>query len=604
MNATRSGMSAGLVAAGWVVLIVPMALAADKPDARQTAAEVDRLLAKELQAAGATPAPRCSDEDFLRRVTFDLAGTAPAPRDVTLFGLDPDADKRARRIDRLLDSDDFARNQARYWRDVIFSRASDMRSQIGRGAFETWMADQLRANRPWDQVVTDLLTATGDVLEDGRTALIFAQGANTEDVAAEVSRIFLGVQIQCANCHDHPTDQWKREQFHQLAAFLPRIALRPKQDGGRIRSFEVVSFDRERGRGPFAENPERAFRFLDRNRDGKLTKTEVAETPLARAFDFILQNGDKDKDGTISLAEIKELPRPPMPASGSTEHYMTDPSNPASRGKRIDPAFFLGGDVVPTGLNDHERRAALARFVTSPENEWFAKALVNRVWAELLGEGFSMPIDDMGPERTARYPEVLDALSRAFVASGYDVKWLFRTIANTQAYQRQIRAQDRSGQTPLFASATPTRLRSDQVFDALLTITGATEPQLPTNGMGAYRRVRSPRFVFNALFGFDPSTPQQDITGEVPQALFLMNSPQVNALIRADGRTRLAQLLRDFPQNDDAVSELYLLVLSREPSDTERRICLDYIATVAQRGEAFEDLMWTLLNSSEFLSKR
>ena len=121
---------------------------------------------------------------------------------------------------------------------------------------------------------------------------------------------------------------------------------------------------------------------------------------------------------------------------------------------------------------------------------------------------------------------------------------------------------------------------------------------------GPGRRAGSPRDQFGQLFGFDPSTPQADITGTVPQALFMMNAPQINAQISATGLTRLAALLRKFPDNDDAASELYLMVLSREPSEKERKIVADYVAEVGNRNEAFEDLMWSLLNSSEFLSKR
>ena len=118
------------------------------------------------------------------------------------------------------------------------------------------------------------------------------------------------------------------------------------------------------------------------------------------------------------------------------------------------------------------------------------------------------------------------------------------------------------------------------------------------------RRQAAGRTLFLSLFGFDPSTPQEDITGNVPQALFLMNSPMIHAAVRAQGNTRLARILRQHAKNDDAVAEVYLLVLSREPSISEQGICRDYIARVGDRGEAFEDLMWSLINSSEFLSRR
>ena len=118
------------------------------------------------------------------------------------------------------------------------------------------------------------------------------------------------------------------------------------------------------------------------------------------------------------------------------------------------------------------------------------------------------------------------------------------------------------------------------------------------------RRRSAGRTLFLTLFGFDPSTPQEDIKGNVPQALYLMNSPLIHAMIRAGGNTRLAKILRKHPGDDDAISEVYLLVLSREPSASELKSCREYITEVGHRGEAFEDLMWSLVNSSEFLSLR
>lgn len=578
------------------------------PNPIQTAKAVDEAIEAELALSKTPLSETVSDEDFLRRVTFDLAGTLPAPEEVTLFGLDPDPAKREKRIARLLESDDYATNWTRYWRDVIFSRSTNMRAPFARSAFETWMTEELKANTPWDQVATAVMTAKGDVRENGETALIFVQDGDPSEVASEVSRIFLGIQIQCANCHNHPSDKWTREDFHELAAFFPRIRVQPIREGDRQVSYEIVSVNprSRRGFGGEPPNPEQLMRFLDRNRDGKLTKDEVENSPLGRAFDQILAQVDADKDKAISLEEYKQIPPPPaMPGRGSDEHYMPDLDDPSSRGKQIDPVFFLTEQYLTKGQSDEKRRQSIAEWITSPDNPWFARAYVNRIWGELLGQGFYSPIDDIGPEREARFPKVLDILSEGFIGSGYDVKWLFRTIANTQAYQRQVKPAD--PQAPSFACAVPTRLRSDQLYSAINQVFGLLEQPAsgqPGRGGNPYFRGRSPRDGFNDLFGFDPSTPQEEVTGDVPQALFLMNSPQINSLIQATGRTRLGQVLSKYPDDEDAISELYLLALAREPSEKELAICQKYIAEVKSRSEAFEDLLWSLLNSSEFLSKR
>jgi len=579
----------------------------DLKNPRAVAAEVDRIITEELTRTGAEIAPKTTDDDFLRRVTFDLAGTVPSPGEVALFGLDPDPDKRAKAIDRLLDTDEYARNWSRYWRDVIFSRATDMRARLAEGTFETWMTEQVRANKGWHEIARDLLTATGDVREEGDTALIFAHDGQAPEIAAEASRIFLGIQIQCAECHDHPTDRWKREQFHQLAAFFPRIAVRPKPDAAQ-RSFEVVSYEPRQGdrREEFFENPERVFSVLDRNRDKKLSKTEVGRTPLARVFDRLVEYGDTNKDGQLSLAELKSMPRPDNMRRGSDEHYMADLSNPSSRGKKMEPVFFVNGKKAKSGLADLERRDAFADYLTSTGNPWFAKAYVNRIWSELLGRGFTMPIDDMGPDRSVVYPEALDLLAEGFAASKYDPQWLFRAVANTEAYQRQIRALNEGDETPPFASGTPARLRADQLFNAIIKVLGVegADRTEADNDMMPRARFRSPRVQFSFLFGYDPSTPQADLMGNVPQALFMMNSPVVNGLIRGQGQTRLSRLLQEFGDDRDVTKELYVLVLSREPSESELKICLEHVAQVGSRREAFEDVLWSLLNSTEFLTKR
>ena len=597
-----------------VTLCLLASIATGQDSAVEVAAQIDESIAKELKATETTPADRSTDEDFLRRVTLDIAGTLPSAGQVTLFGLDPSRNKRAKLIDELLASDDYAETWARYWRDVILLRATNQRAPLVSRPFISWMTESLKENKAWDELATEILTATGDVRENGNTALMFAQEGGTEDIAGEVSRIFLGIQLQCANCHDHPWDNWKRRQFHELAAFFPRVGVRPIREEQRTVSYEVVSVDNARDpRARFNDLKERApsiIRFYDRNRDGKLTKPEVSRGPLARGFDQLLQLGDKNKDGGLTLTEIRELQPPVMnqPGRGSAEHMMADLSNPSSPGTKIDPNFFVTRTSTKSGLSDQERRESLARYLTSTRNEWFSRAIVNRMWCELTGEGFYMPIDDMGPERSASFPEVLDLLAAQFIQNDYDIKWLIKTIALTDTYQRRIRTAE-AGETP-FASATATRLRGDQLYNSILKVFGgehATPRAMASRnmtGQGMYRRVRDPRDQFSLLFGFDPSTPQDDITGNVPQALFMMNSPQINGQIRANFGTRLAQLVRKYRDDQDAISELYLMVLSREPSVKEMAICREYIDEVGNRNEAYEDLMWSLVNSSEFLSKR
>jgi Protein of unknown function (DUF1549)/Protein of unknown function (DUF1553) len=513
------------------------------------AKEVDRLIYEEiLQKAKSSPAKPVDDLTYLRRISLDVAGRLPTTAEITSFSLDTSTDRRVRAVERLLAENAYAENWGRYWRDVIMYRRSDDRALLAMQPLEEYLVEQFQKNTPWDQVATSFITATGDVRENGATAIIIAQMGETSDITAEVSRIFLGIQIQCAQCHDHATDRWLRTQFHELAAFFPRIGVRPKQ--GDVRSFEVVSVDR----APRIRRP---------------------------------NNG---------------RPR------GNAEHFMPDLDDPSAPGKRMEPVFFATGQKLGPGKTDLERRGTIARWITASENTWFAKAFVNRIWSELVGEGFYEPVDDMGPDRESSAPKTLDYLAAQFAANKYDVKWLFRTITATEAYARESRPRRSPEETPLVANAAQ-RLRGDQLFTAITSVLGT--PVTPTRfaarqgGQGRYG-VRNPRFLFNTVFGFDPSTRRDEVAGSIPQALAMMNSQQIATGLEGDRRgTMLAKLLNEEKNNDEAVvEELYLHTLSREPTRKEVATSLLHVKKTENRTEGFEDVLWALLNSAEFSHRK
>jgi hypothetical protein len=269
----------------------------------------------------------------------------------------------------------------------------------------------------------------------------------------------------------------------------------------------------------------------------------------------------------------------------------------------MQPVFLLSGSKLEVGATDAERREAIGEWVTSPENPWFAKALVNRIWAELVGEGFYEPVDDLGPDRTCSAPETMDLLATAFVESGYDVKWLLRTIVATEAYQRESRPR-RLPDAPPFMANCVQPLRADQLYDALVDVLGVGELERsgPARGPGGlYARLRGPRGVFGEVFGFDPSNPRDEVAGSIPQALALMNSPGIARAIEGEGRgTMLSELLTEIPDDKQLVQELYLRSLVREPNREELAACLSHVRHAENRTAGFEDVLWSLINSTEF----
>jgi hypothetical protein len=529
----------------------PTTIAAN-PSPAQTAKQVDQLIAEDVFSETTDLAPRVDDATFLRRAWLDIVGDIPTPEHVTAFLIDPDPQKRERVVRELLDNPQYGQNWARYWRDVILVRRLEDRAAIVANSLVVTLTEKLNENESWDKVAAEFITATGDVKENGATAIQMAQDGRTEETAAEMSRIFLGIQIQCCQCHDHPYDSWKREQFHEFAAFFPRIAVRPVLAPTR-RSFEVLADDGPERRRP---NP---------NAEGR---------------------------------------------RGQAEHYMPDLNDPAAPGTRMQPKFFLSSAKLKFGTLDAERRATLARWMT--KSPWFATAFVNRMWAELVGEGFYEPIDDIGPERSASAPKTVELVSRSFAESGYDVKWLVQTICATEAYQRECRPRREVDGTPFVANVAQP-LRSDQLYNALLTAADADESDESQNRrgrrrpqmMGPYGRAATARTQFETTFGYDPSDPRETVTSSIPQALAMMNGMRINLAVRAIGReTVLGRLLDEITENEPLVEELYLRTLSREPTEKEMKTAIQFVRSTPSRSAAFEDLYWALLNSSEFSHRR
>jgi hypothetical protein len=502
--------------------------------------EIDQLIGKEQAVRKIAPAPRTTDEQFLRRVMLDLTGRLPLPADVTEFMADPDPSKRAKVIDKLLDSEEYAVHWSRYWRDVFSAKVTDRRAQVFAYHFEAWLVEQFRHNRSWDTITKEILTSAGKLpfrpgqmtepdAKDGASYFLLSYIGNDaiNDRTAETARIFLGVQIQCAQCHDHPFDGWKREQFHEMAGYFARLRERPVLEEKRIVGFELVS----------------------------------------RAFG---------------------------------EHQMPGKDNP-DRGTTISPKF-LDGSSISTRAGDQERRRALAEAIANKNNYYFAAALVNRMWGELMGQAFRQPVDDLGSGQDAVMPGVLARVAAGFAADNFDIKGLVRRICNSETYQRQIRPGE-SLQHLQFAGAYPTRLRADALWQSLVTVLGSFGATPPAAMRGPFGRFGL-EGAFKEEFRYDPSQPADEVEGSIPQALLLMNNPQIQQKVRAQGTNLLGRILSAYPQDEDALRMVYLRTLARKPTDCERDKALAYIQKVGKRSEAFEDLLWALLNSTEFQTRK
>ena len=501
-----------------------------KPD-RQPVVKLssDQLDVLVTRALGKVPvAPPLDDEPFLRRASLDLIGRQPSPAEMDKFLADKSPRKRAAAIDRLLASDEFGKNWANYWSDVISYRTPQPQlTFLNYTPLKKWLAERFNAGAGWDEITWKLITATGKVKDNPAATFIGFHEANTERITGETARVFLGVQLTCAECHDHKFESWEQNQFHHLAAFFARTqATLPHNDSGGV--------------------------------------------------------------------EVK--------SKAKGEHRLPD-----GKKQEIAPAFFEA-DPLPMGLSDIERRKALADWLTSGKSEFFALAYTNRIWSRLLGRGFYEPADHLSENVTPRLPEVHKALAEHFDAGGYDIKGLFRLIANSQAYQRSLGVDEAKKKD--YVAAAPQQLRGDEIFDSLVVALG-----LP-NIKGEQKKItgdfrfppppKSTRDLVNEAFGFDPSVDRRTVPRTMKQAMWMMNNKQLQKEIDADPKsgTMLARLLAEEKDNRRALIRLFRLALARRPGEKEVEIGLSHLAEVKDRGRAFEDILWSLVNTAEFTTKR
>ena len=501
---------------------------AGAPDPYALAAFIDQQINARLAEANVEPAPLATDGEFLRRVSLDLAGTIPMASEARAYLNDGDPEKHRARIDRLLDSPDYVRQMSRTWRDLLIPEAdTDQQVGISALAFDVWLRKRFNENAPYDAMVRELLTAKveqdnfygfdfGGAIDPSTFAFVLAK-REPGNLAASVSRTFLGVRLECAQCHDHPFSTWTRDEFWGMAAFFAGVE--------------------NRGNGDFFQG-----RYVDDRREIRIPDSEHV---VQAAY----------LDGTR-------------------------------------PRWRFGDDP----------RETLADWIVAPENPYFARATANRVWALMMGHGLVDPVDELGPTSDPSHPELLDELARQFVASGYDLRFLFRAIANSEAYRRSSAGYSPGQDEPSLFARMPVRgLAPEQLYDSLVTATGVAREQ------------PDPPFVFGSSsarkdlidrFAEDGSKPTEHRT-TILQALTLMNGRIVADATDLQGTGTLTALSDSyFLTTAEKVEALYLAALCRRPTPEE----LDRLARYVDRGgpaldpkQGLADVFWAILNSSEFV---
>jgi Protein of unknown function (DUF1549)/Protein of unknown function (DUF1553) len=488
-------------------------------DAQTLTARIDAVLAARWAEAKVRPAAIADDGEFLRRASLDLIGKIPTAAEARDFLDDPSKSKRLALVERLLDSPAYTTRATEIWRRLLLPEADteDVARQVA-GNFEVWLRKKVIEDAGYDRIVREILAAkvagrNADVAVDARrldpspAAYYAAKENKPENIASGVARVFLGIKLECAQCHNHPFASWKREQFWSLAAFFADLPSQTPEDGISMR------------RAPDA------------------------------------------------------APRRELTIPGT---------------KKVVKATHLDGST-PAWRPRADTREILAEWVTSPDNPYFAKAVVNRVWARFFGAGLIEPVDDLDGAAGSELSGLLDELAMQFRAHGYNLKFLIRVLTATRAYNLSSAANQAESTTPSFASMPVRGLSPGQLFDSLTQATGA-EPG-------------DARARFLELFSSRDERPV-DAETTIIQALTMMNGAYVEGATNPETSQVLGAIVKvPFLDIPGRIETIYLATLTRRPRSDELPLLVRFVErrkTEDEQAKAFADIFWAILNGPEF----
>ena len=494
---------------------------------------IDEAVVGKLDVLGIPASPVCDDGTFLRRLYIDITGTLPTEAEAAEFLASTDAEKRNKVIDKLLDSPAYADYFANKWNLVLRNKKRANDQAAPTYGFHKWIWSSLYENKPYDQFVREIVTASGNA-DDNPPVAWYREVDLPNEQVEDVSQLFLGLRIQCARCHHHPFEKWSQDDYYGLAAFFSRVGKKNIIGGNNaMRDKRIFTIDNQ---GPAQARNERT-------------------------------------------------------------------------GKMLSPAGL--GSKPLTVTPDDDPRVLLADWMSDSQNPFFAKALVNRYWKHFFSRGIVEPEDDMRETNPPANPELLNKLALDFISHKFDLKHLVRTICRSSTYQlsslpSEYNLKDKQN----FSRYYPKRLTAEVLYDAFhqVTATGQNFGGMPvgTRSMQLPDPGAAQNVYFLKVFG----QPQGDTACEcersqeanLAQSLHLLNSSEVQGKI-ADANGRSGKFANDKDRPADAkIKELYRWVYSREPDAEEMKIALAHIEKHKDAPKlAYEDIIWALINSKEFL---
>jgi hypothetical protein len=653
---------------------------------------IDRHILAKLRRLNIPSAGLADDATFLRRASLDVTGELPSAREVRAFLADGRPDKRVRKIEELLARPGYAALWTLKFCDLL--KASDfgvyadgLSQEHDAPRFQRWVRARLEENTPYDEFAERILTATSregrgleawadevialaqgyttprsdtDLYSKRRTLDLYWQRRNAGGVpgALQVAHAFLGLRLECAQCHRHPHDVWQQDDLLSFANFFMHVREAGFQGDNEKKFAEVAAYNKklaaemkdladrakklQQGKGkelderarkakPEADKllreaaqlekqagqakglPDEAERLrkqaADKRKQAEPLQALQAESARLRGEIAEMQRRSQYLDEVqrrLLHAEVQHLDSPDVFARVSSP-----------LGTQTSKAFRLPGEAKSLAVaKGTDPRRLVAAWLRRPDNPYFARAIVNRVWAHYFGRGIIDPPDNLSSFNPPSHPELLRELCRQFVAHGYDLKWLHRVILNSRTYQQSSTASaanrmDRRN----YAFFYYRRLPAEVLVDALDRATGTTEnmdmryyhwperiktieiPYPPRNSFVTFMLEQFGRPARNAAVQCDC---ERDANASILQVLSFANHPRVWQKVR-DGTGQAARIVKEIAADDARVEEVFLCALSRPPSDAERRACRKYLKESTSPVEGLQGILWSLLNTREFL---
>lgn len=528
---------------GFVLFSPALCVATDEPDPASLSGIVDRHIAEKVLQAGVTPAPTLADAMWLRRVTLDLAGRIPSVAELRDFEHDPRPGKRQYAVDKLLSSPDYAYHQRNVLDNMLQSGYGEDRQ------WRAWLLRSVRDGRSWHELFRTMMIGR-DENPDEQPALTFLKkrANNLDEMTNDVSRLFFGVSINCAQCHDHPlVGDWQQDHYFGFKSFFARTYLTKSR--------------------VLAEKPPVKVKFTTTEGEEKQARLmflsgTVVEEPEDKRTD---EQRKKDDEEVRRQMREDKVP-PPKP-----------------------PAFSPRRKLVDTALSGENR-------------DLFAKSIVNRVWARFFARGLVHPLDQLHSENPASHPELLDWLTAEFIAHNYNLRWLHRGLVLSETYARSSAwpSADEPPPAELFAVAQARPLAPRQYSLSLILATASPDEvaawQSPDMWPTKRRELEDRSQGYTNLF----ELPGEYFNVAVDEALLFANSDRIRNDFLRDGNDRLTGYLKKQGDSQQTVRTAFLAVLSREPDAAELQTFNEFLQSRADRpAEGIRDLLWALITSPE-----